>query len=71
MKSATRAQKDTSIEANEKFKRAIDKLEDYEMKSYSKKTVAKRMAEAEAQDKPSLMILNKLKDKLRVRRGFT
>ena len=70
LKSAAQAQKDTSIEANEKFKKAIDILEDYEMKSYFKKTVAKRIAEAEVQDKSSLMILKKLKDKLRVREGF-
>jgi hypothetical protein len=34
-----------------KFKKAIDVLSDYEWKCYSKKTVAKRMAEAEVKNK--------------------
>jgi hypothetical protein len=45
-------------------------LSDYEKKCYSKETVSKRMAAAEAKDKSSSTVLNKLKKKLRVREGF-
>ena len=46
----------------EKFKKAIDALSDYEKKFHSEKTIAKRIAEAE---------LNKeLKEKYRVRDGL-
>ena len=70
LKSATEAERKTSKDADESFKRAIDALSDYEKKCYSKETVSKRMAAAEANDKSSLTILNKLKEKLRVREGL-
>jgi hypothetical protein len=44
--------------ADEKFKKAIDALIDYEKRYLSKETVAKRMAAAEAMDQPSSTIAN-------------
>jgi hypothetical protein len=70
LESATRAQKKPFKEADDKFNNAIDSLTDYEKKCYSKATVAERMAEAETKDKSSSTILNKLRQKLRVREGF-
>lgn len=70
LKSATEAERKTSKDADESFKRAIDALSDYEKKCFSKETVSKRMAAAEAKDKSSSTVLNKLKEKLRVREGF-
>lgn len=61
------AQKKISKEADEKFKEAINALSEYEKRYHSNETVVKRMATAEAKDKSSLTILNKLKVKLRVR----
>jgi hypothetical protein len=70
LESATWARKKTSKEADDKFNNAIDSLTDYEKKCYSRATVAERMAEAEAKDKSSSTILNKLRHKLRVREEF-
>jgi lysyl-tRNA synthetase class I len=67
LKSATEAQKKTSKEADEKFKSAIEALTAYEKKFHLRKTVAERMTAAEAKDKSSSTILNKLREKLRVR----
>jgi hypothetical protein len=61
------AQKRISKEADEKFKEAINALSDYEKRYHSNETIVRRMATAEAKDKSSLTILNKLKGKLRVR----
>jgi hypothetical protein len=61
------AQKRISKEADENFKEAINALSDYEKRYHSNETIVKRMATAEAKDKSSLTILNKLKGKLRVR----
>ena len=63
------AQKKISREADEKFKEAINALSDYEKRYHSNETVVKRMAAAETKDKSSLTILNKIKEKMRVR-GF-
>ncbi|KAF8495549.1 hypothetical protein F5888DRAFT_564353 [Russula emetica] len=59
------AQKKISKEVDKKFKEAINALSDYEKSYHSNETVVKRMATAEAKDKSSLTILNKLKVKLR------
>ena len=69
LKSATEAQRKTSKEADERFKRAIEALAAYEKQFLSRKTVAERMTAAEAKDQSSSTILNKLKEKFRVR-GF-
>lgn len=61
------AQKKISKEADEKIKEAINALSDYEKSYHSNETVFKRMATAQAKDKSSLTMLNKLKGKLRVR----
>ena len=67
LKSAAEAQTKTSEKADEKFKNAIDALIGHETKCKKKKeeTVAESMAVAEAKDKYSTAILNKLKGKLR------
>jgi hypothetical protein len=69
LESATKpeAQKKISKEVDGKFKEAINALSDYEKRYHSSETVVERMATAEAKDKSSLTILNKLKGKLRVR----
>ncbi|KAI0276961.1 hypothetical protein BGY98DRAFT_662772 [Russula aff. rugulosa BPL654] len=59
------AQKKISKEADEKIKEAINALSDYEKSYHSNETVFKRMATAQAKDKSSLTIMNKLKGKLR------
>jgi hypothetical protein len=46
LKSTIDAHKDTLKEMDNRFKKAIDALSDYEKKHYSSKIVAKRMAAA-------------------------
>ena len=72
LESATviKVQKKTSKEANEKFKKAIDALCDYEKEYHFKPIVAQITAEAEAKDRSSTTTLNKMKEKLRVREEF-
>jgi hypothetical protein len=70
LKSATGMQKEKSKRADEKFKKAIDVLRDHEKKCHSNEIVAKRMAAADAKDKSSLTIWNRLKEKFRVRHGL-
>jgi hypothetical protein len=65
--SATEAQKKTSEEADEKFKKAIDALRAYETKYCPNKIVAKRMEKAEEGDKSSSKVLNRLKENFIVR----
>jgi hypothetical protein len=67
LESATESQKKISKQVDEKFKEAINALSDYEKRYHSNETVVERMVTAEAKDKSSLTILNKLKGKLRVR----
>ncbi len=71
LRSATEARKKTSKDVDAKFKEAIDALSAYENKYHPKEAVAETMAEAEAKDKKSSMILNKLKQALRVREELT
>jgi hypothetical protein len=65
LKSATGAE-NRSKEVDEKFKKAIDALSDFEKRCHSKETVAKRMAAADAHDLPSSTI-SKTKEKLKLR----
>ena len=67
LNSATEAQRKTSKDADEAFKKAIDALRAYETKYCPYKTVAKRMEKAEEEDKSSLKLLNRLKQNFRVR----
>lgn len=73
LKSATEARKETSNKADKQFKMAVKVLEEREMlqKGWSKQTrpdtVAHTMAVVEAMDKSASTILNKLREKLRVR----
>jgi hypothetical protein len=65
--SATEARKKSSNDADAKFKKAIDALSAYEKKYHFRETVTQMMAEAEAKDKLSSTILNRLKETFRVR----
>ena len=62
VKSASEAGIESSTEADEKFKRAIQVLSSYEKRYYFKKTVARMM------EPPT--ILNMLEEKLRARQVF-
>ena len=66
----TEVQKKTSKEADEKFKKAINALCHYEKEYHFKPIVAQIISEAEAKDKSSSTTLNKMKEKLRVRKEF-
>ena len=70
LQSAAETRSKKSKEADEKFKKAINALGDYEKIWHSRETVTEKMAAAEAKDKSSLTILNKMKGKLRVRKGL-
>jgi hypothetical protein len=65
--SATKAGKKTSKEADEAFKKAVSKLGEYEKKCHGRETVAERIKTAEKVDKSSMMVLNSLMEKFRVR----
>jgi hypothetical protein len=67
MQAATKAEKKSTKEADEKFARAVDGLSDYEKQCHSKETVSKKMAEAKAKDRSSLTSLNALKEKMRMK----
>jgi hypothetical protein len=64
---ATDAGKTTSKDADDKFKKAINALIAYEKSFHSKEIVAEKMEKAEAYDKSSSTILNRLKENFRVR----
>ena len=68
LESAAKTRNKKSQEADEKFKVAINALGDYEMKWHSKQIVVTRMEEAEAKDKSSVKILNRMKEKLRIKK---
>jgi hypothetical protein len=70
LKSAIGTKKKKSKRADDKFKKAIDMLRNHEKKCHSKEIVAKKMAAAEAKDKSSLTVRNRLKERLRVRQGL-
>jgi len=76
--SAAEAGTKTSKEADEKFRKAIETLSDYEMDYHDGRptsdgddsnTVHRRIEVANAKDKSSSTILNRLKESLKVRRG--
>jgi hypothetical protein len=74
--SATEAQKGSSKEVDDKFKKAIDDLSDYENRyhwhpGYREPTVAEKMKKAEEDDKSSLKFLNRLKENFRVGKELT
>jgi hypothetical protein len=60
--SATEAQKRTSKDADEKFKKAIVALSTYETEYRTKKIVVERMKKAKVDDKSSSEFLNRLKE---------
>ena len=64
LESAGKTKNKKTKEADEKLKRAINALGDYGEKWHSKDIVVRRMEEAEAKDKSSSKILNKMKEKL-------
>ena len=66
--SAAEARKKTTKDADAKFLKATVALSAYEKKYHFKETVTDTMAEAEAEDKSSSTILNRLKETLRVRK---
>ena len=68
LKSASEAGIQTSTEADEKFKRAIDVLSFYEKWYYSEAIVDRRMATENLMEFPT--ILNTLKEKLCARKVF-
>jgi hypothetical protein len=63
LESAGKTKNKKTKEADEKLKRAFNALSDYGEKWYSKDIVVRRMEEAEAKDKSSSKILNKMKEK--------
>ena len=76
--SAAEAGTKTSKEADEKFRMTIETLSDYEMDYHARRltsdgddsdTVHRRMEVANAKDKSSSTILNRLKESLKVREG--
>jgi len=64
--SATEAQKRTSKDADEKFKKAIVALSTYETEYRTKKIVVERMKKAKVDDKSSSEFLNRLKENFHV-----
>jgi hypothetical protein len=78
--SAAEARTKTSKEADEKFRKAIETLSDYEMDYHSRcpasggdesNAVHQRMKVASAKDKSSSTILNRLKESLKVSEDLT
>jgi hypothetical protein len=69
--SATETRKKASKDVDKKFKDAIDALIAYEKKYHTRETVSKKMVEAGEKDKSSSTTLNRLKEKLRVRKSYT
>ena len=65
--SAAVAGNETSNDADAKFKRAIGALSAFEKKYFTRESVTRTMAEAEAKDKSSSTILKTLKETFRVR----
>ncbi len=72
LKSATKAVTKTSIEADEKFRKAVEILSDYEMECHPTvgvsnggrvETVVERMVKAMENDNSTSTILDKLKEK--------
>ena len=66
--SAARTRKKTTNNADTKFMKAVEALSAYELKYYIRGRVAYMMAEAEAKDKSSSKILNRLIETSRVRK---
>jgi len=67
LKSATKAEQKTSEDVDKRFEMAINALSEYERRQHSRETVHKVMAEAKARDKSSVTVLDRLKEKFRVR----
>ena len=67
LKAATEAKTKILEEADEKFSKAIESLKKYEEDYHPNKSVEARMKEAKTNDKSSLGILNRLKEKVFVR----
>jgi ribosomal protein S21 len=73
LRSATKAEKKTLKDVDEKFKKAIDELSAYEKRHdhyNAEKPVAERMKTAEETDTSSLKFLNRLKETWQVREEF-
>ena len=68
LRSASKAREGTSNDVDAKFKRAIDALNTYEKKYHSSESVTQTMAEAEAVDKLSSTVMDRRKEKTRVRK---
>jgi hypothetical protein len=71
LKSATEVEKKTSSGADKAFENAVNVLTDYGRAYYPVEAVAERMKKAGEEDRSSLKVLNKLKEKFRVREELT
>ena len=68
---AAEAGKKTSNEADEAFKNAVNTLTEYGRDYHPEVVIVDRMEKAEEEDKSSLKVLNKLREKFRVREEVT
>jgi hypothetical protein len=67
LESAAKTQNKKSKDVDDKFKKAIEALGNYEKKWHSKETIVEKMADA-VKEKSSSTILNRMKEKLHLKK---